>query len=217
MRRMWTGVGVALTLATGAVVWAVTTHSDPASNDAVLDHANGKRLAADALLESGLLQVRHQEIPHAKATFKRVLALDPKNKFAWYNLGVLAQNEGREADAHHAYDAALKTDSSYTSALFNKALLLETGDPDTALNLLRRAVAADPKASTAYFHIGETLARKGLDKQARAAYRQAVELDPSLHPHVPQAFGGSAAPGPAPDETTETTETNKSTESTENS
>ncbi|MFE5856145.1 tetratricopeptide repeat protein [Streptomyces sp. NPDC056500] len=214
MRRMWTGAGVALTLATGAVVWAVTTHSDPASNDAVLDHANGKMLAADALLESGLLQVRHQDIPNAKATFRRVLALDPKNKFAWYNLGVLAQNEGRQADAHHAYDAALKTDSSYTSALFNKALLLETGDPDAALNLLRRAVAADPKASTAYFHIGETLARKGLDKQARAAYRQAVELDPSLRSHVPQAFGGSVAPDHAPDESTEATE---NTETTENS
>lgn len=207
---MWTGVGVALTLATGAVVWAVTTHADPTSNDAVLDHANGKMLAADALLESGLLQIRHQDIPNAKVTFKRVLALDPKNKFAWYNLGVLAQNEGRQADAHHAYDTALKTDSSYTSALFNKALLLETGDPDAALNLLRRAVAADPKASTAHFHIGETLARKGLDKQARAAYHQAVELDPSLHSHVPEAFGGSAAPYRAPDESTETTETTES-------
>ncbi|WP_285366332.1 tetratricopeptide repeat protein [Streptomyces albipurpureus] len=30
----------------------------------------------------------------------QVLALDPKSKFAWYNLGVLAQNEGRPGDAH---------------------------------------------------------------------------------------------------------------------
>ncbi|MEU5398046.1 tetratricopeptide repeat protein [Streptomyces sp. NPDC005963] len=204
MRRMWTGVGVAVALAAGAVVWVVTaTHSTPASNHDAFDNANGNRLRVDALLESGLLLVRHQDIPNAEITFKQVLALDPKNKFAWYNLGVLAQNEGRPGDAHKAYDAALKTDASYTSALFNKALLLEKSDPDAALKLLRRAVVANPKASTAYFHIGETLAREGRGEQARDAYRQAVELDSALRSHVPQAFRESVASSTSPDESTE--------------
>ncbi|MCM2389714.1 tetratricopeptide repeat protein [Streptomyces albipurpureus] len=203
MRRIWTGVGAALALAAGAVVWAVVTPSDPASNDTAFDNVNNDRLKTDALLESGLLLVRYQDIPNAKATFERVLTLDPKNKFAWYNLGVLAQNEGRRADARKAYDAALKTDSSYTSALFNKALLLKTSDPDEALRLLRRAVIVDPKASTAYFHIGETLAGKGQDKQAREAYRHAVELNASLRSQVPESFQESVDRSPAPNEDTE--------------
>ncbi|GLF93290.1 tetratricopeptide repeat protein [Streptomyces yaizuensis] len=200
---MWTGVGAALALAAGAVVWGAMTYADPASDDAAPGRVKNDRLRTDALLHSGLLQVRHQDIPNAKATFRRVLALDPENKFAWYNLGVLAQNEGHRADAHHAYDAALKSDASYTSALFNKALLLETSDPDAALTLLRRAVAADPKASTAHFHIGATLARKGRDEQARDAYRRAVGLDPSLRPRVPEAYRDSVAPSPSSDESTE--------------
>ncbi|MER7045425.1 tetratricopeptide repeat protein [Streptomyces jumonjinensis] len=208
------GAGAALTLAAGAVVWAVMTHSNPPSSDAAFDNVNNNRLKTDALLESGLLQARYQDIPNAKATFKRVLTLDPKNKLAWYNLGVLAQNEGHRADAHKAYDAALKTDPSYTSALFNKALLLKTDDPDGALKLLRRAVAADPKAATAYFHIGETLARKGRDEQARDAYRQAVELNSSLRSQVPESYRESVASGRSSNESTEADE---STEDAANS
>ncbi|MQS36005.1 tetratricopeptide repeat protein [Streptomyces katsurahamanus] len=209
------GAGAALTLAAGAVVWAVMTHSNPTSNDAAFDNVNNNRLKTEALLESGLLQARYQDIPNAKATFKRVLALDPKNKLAWYNLGVLAQNEGHRADAHKSYDAALKTDPSYTSALFNKALLLKTDDPDKALTLLRRAVAADPKAATAFFHIGETLARKGRDEQARDAYRQAVELNSSLRSQVPESYRESAAHGSSPDGSTEAGENTEADENTE--
>ncbi|WP_425608568.1 hypothetical protein [Streptomyces albipurpureus] len=71
---------------------------------------------------------------------------------------------------------------------------------------MRRAVVVvDPKASTAYFHIGETLARKGRGEQAREAYRQAVELDSALRSHVPQAFRESVASSTSPDESTEAT------------
>ncbi|AZK96992.1 MULTISPECIES: tetratricopeptide repeat protein [Streptomyces] len=187
MRSIWMAVGAALTLVVGGLVWAVMTHAGPAAEGAAADGVNSE-IRTDALLESGLLHFRHRDLPQAKAAFEHVLALDPENKLAWYNLGVLAQDQGRRSDAHRAYDAALKADSAYPSALFNKALLLKASDPDKALGLLRRAVAADPKASTAHFHIGEILARKGREDEARNAYHRAVGLDPALRSQVPAAF-----------------------------
>ncbi|MEU8586837.1 tetratricopeptide repeat protein [Streptomyces sp. NPDC048664] len=200
MNRLWTGVGVALALAAGGLTWALMGQSDSddaATSDNAHLHAG---LKADALLQSGLLQVQYQDYADAKATFHQVLAVDPGSKLAWYNLGVIAQKENREGDARKAYDAALKSDPRFTSALFNKALMLEKGEPDEALRLLRRAVAVNPKASTAYFHIGRTLAAQGHDKQAGDAYRHAVEIDPGLRPQVPEPFADSlpASHSPAP-------------------
>ncbi|MGX2996784.1 tetratricopeptide repeat protein [Streptomyces sp. JNUCC 64] len=200
MRRIWAGVGAAVLVGAGAAGWAVATHTDllpggtgtASATSHAFDNVDNAGRKTDALLESGLLQLRYQDLRTAKATFERVLELDPGNKLAWYNLGVLAQQENRRADALKAYDAALKTDPAYTSALFNKALLLEADDPGEALALLRRAVRADPKASTAHFHIGAALARQGRDAQARDAYRRAVELDTSLRPHVPEPFRPAA-------------------------
>ncbi|MEE1668820.1 tetratricopeptide repeat protein [Streptomyces sp. NPDC003631] len=200
MKRLWTGVGAAVAVAAGTATWAIM--SQPAkAPEAKSDDAPRTALKADALMQAGLLQVQYQDFDGAKATFERVLKLDPHNKLAWYNMGVVAEREGRRADALKAYDSALKADSSFTSALFNKALLLKKSDPDRALELLQRAVSVNPKASTAYFQIGETMAIKGLDKKAQDAYQHAVDLDPSLRSQVPKPFKDSVEAG---SESTET-------------
>ncbi|MER5492831.1 tetratricopeptide repeat protein [Streptomyces sp. NPDC002490] len=192
---------MAVALAGGAGAWAVATQTEPAAPEAAaFDNVNDDRVKVNALLESGLVQARYQDVPRAKATFEHVLELDPANTLAWYNLGVLAQGGGHRADALKAYDAALKTDAAYPPALFNKALLLEDDRPEEALKLLRRAVAADPRASTAHFHIGGALAREGDEEGAGDAYRRAVELDPALRSHVPESFRDALAPAPSPEE-----------------
>jgi Tfp pilus assembly protein PilF len=187
VRRFWTSTGAALVLAVGAVAWAAITMSGPAPDNDPAAADRGAPKAA-ALLDAGLTQARHQDFTRAKSTFERVLEVDPGNAIAWYNLGVLAQGEGRRDDALAAYGAALKSDAAHSSALFNMALLLETSDPDKALALLRRAVSANPRASTAQFHIGAVLARQGHEEQAVDAYRRAVTIDPSLRSQVPERF-----------------------------
>ncbi|WP_373429286.1 tetratricopeptide repeat protein [Streptomyces sp. V4I23] len=120
------------------------------------------------------------------------------SEHAWYNLGVLAQQDGRTADARAAYDKALRIDPSFTSALFNQALLLKSSEPDRALTLLKRAVAANPKAATAHLHIGNILAKKDRDEEAEASFRRAVAADSSLHSQLPESFKDSVSPSPSP-------------------
>lgn len=183
-------------VAVGVTAWAVLSQptANPESEGKSATHAASE---AQALVQAGLVQSQYQDFSGAARTFRRALELDPDNKLAWYNLGVIAQRDGRTADAREAYDKALKIDPTYASALFNEAVLLESSDPDQAVALLKRAVAADPKASTAYLHLGRALAKKGRDDEAEDAFRRAVAIDPELHSLVPESFQDSVSPSPS--------------------
>jgi Flp pilus assembly protein TadD len=194
-RRLWAGLGAAAAAATGVALWAIESQSAAPESEAV--SVTRKTLQANALLQAGILQQgKYQDSKGAARTYRRVLELDPGNKLAWYNLGVIARQDGRTADARAAYDKALKIDPSFGSALYNQAMLLESSEPDRALGLLKRAVAANPKASTAHLQLGHILAKKDRDDEAEAAYRRAVAVDPSLHVHVPEPFQDSVSPSP---------------------
>lgn len=194
--RLWTGLGASVAVAAGAVTWAVMSH--PATTpDGKSENAPLTPLTAHALLQAGHVQAQHQDFDGAEATFERVLQMEPGNKLAWYNIGVVAARDGRPADARKAYDRALKIDPSFTSALFNQAVLLKASDPDRSITLLKRAITLNPQASTAHFQLGDTLASKGRDNQARDAYRRAVAADPSLHSQVPKKFRDSTRPSPS--------------------
>jgi len=196
-RRLWAGLGAAAVIAGGAGVWAVQFRPDATPHSGSDSASAGKAQRVDVLLQTGLVQSRYQDRKGAESTFRRVLELDSRNKTAWYNLGVLAHHEGRAAEARNAYDKALKIDPRFTSALFNEAVLLESSEPDRSVQLLRRAIAVNPKASTAHLRLGLALAKKDQDEKARDAFRRAVALDPSLHSQVPEPFKDSASPSPS--------------------
>ncbi|MET9584632.1 tetratricopeptide repeat protein [Streptomyces sp. NPDC006539] len=193
---MWTGLAAATVVAAGAAVWAVL--SQPATtSDSEAKSAARAASEAQTLLSAGLMQSQYQDFSGAATTFKRVVALDPRNKIAWYNLGVIAQRRGKKADARAAYDKALKIDPLFDSALFNEALLLKSSEPDRSIKLLKRVVAHNSKASTAYLHLGEALAKKGRDDEAQDAFGRAVAVDPKLLSLVPEPFQDSASPSPS--------------------
>ncbi|MFD7256206.1 tetratricopeptide repeat protein [Streptomyces sp. NPDC059874] len=151
---------------------------------------------AQELLQRGIDQGENKDFSGATSSFRQVLDLDPANKHAWYNLGVIAQHDHRTADARAAYDHALKVDPDFGSALYNKAILLESSDPDQAIAIYRRIVSADPKAATAYLRLGQALAKKGRDGEAEDAFSFAVHADPSLRQLVPEQFRDSTSATP---------------------
>ena len=73
----------------------------------------------------------------------------------------------------------------YTDAVVNEGLLnevgydlLEQGKSDLALAVFKLNVAEHPQSGNAYDSLGEGYARAGDKKQATAAYKKALELDP---------------------------------------
>jgi Flp pilus assembly protein TadD len=197
-RRLWAGlalVAVAVTVGLQLMArdpWAIlTARSGSAAATAT---TNSK---VDALLQAGIKQVQLNDLGGAAKTYRKVLEVDPDNKRAWYNLGVIAQRDGKKTEARTAYDKALKSDPNFSPALYNKAILLEPSDTDQAIGILQRIVAANPKASTAYLHLGQNLAKKDRDSEAKAAFGRAVRLDPSLGTYIPERFRAALSAGPS--------------------
>ncbi|MEV0409800.1 tetratricopeptide repeat protein [Streptomyces sp. NPDC050448] len=179
----------------GVAVWAIQFHSG-AAPESENSSATLKTQEANALLQGALVQENQHDPKGAARTYRRVVELDPRNKLAWYNLGVIAQQDGETADALASYDKALKIDPSFTSALFNEAILLKPTEPDRAVGLLKRAIAADPQAATAHLQLGHILAGKGRTDEAGGEFRRAVVADPSLRSQVPDEFRDFASPSP---------------------
>ncbi|THA38000.1 tetratricopeptide repeat protein [Streptomyces sp. A1547] len=194
-RRWWAGIAGVAAACTGVAVWAVQSHST-AAPESKSPSVNLKTQEANALLQGALVQESRHDSEGAARTLRRAVGLDPRNKLAWYNLGVIAQQDGKRADALASYDKALKIDPSFTSALFNEAILLKPAEPDRAAGLLKRAIAADPKAATAHLQLGYILADQGRSDEAGGAFRRAVAADPSLRPQVPEQFREFANPSP---------------------
>ena len=141
---------------------------------------SGRAGAVNTLLEQGIAQAKAKQLSQAATTFEDVLAVAPTNKYALYNLGVIDQERRDLAGAVARYNQALEADQTYTPAMYNKALILETRHPNASLALYRRIVKLNPRASTAYLHMAVVYARGGRLAQARDARARAIALDPGL-------------------------------------
>ncbi|MEU8017400.1 tetratricopeptide repeat protein [Micromonospora parva] len=183
-------------LACGAVLLAGTAACSDDSKDRPA--ASNPSAAADKqtpapqtpaeLLQQGVQQGQAGQADQAKETFQKVLALQADNKFAWFNLGYLAQSRGLASEAVANYDKVLEIDGSYRPAMFNKAILLEGEKPDEALALYRKIVDADKAASTAYLRLGLMLDKRNDQKGAKAAFTSAVTVDGKLASAVPAKY-----------------------------
>ncbi|MGR6972397.1 tetratricopeptide repeat protein [Streptomyces cynarae] len=155
-----------------------------------------KAVEANQLMQAAFKKQSHNDLPGASRAYRRVLELDPHNKFAWYSLGTVAQQMSNTAEARVAYEKALKIDPSFMSALFSEAVLLKSSDPDRAVGLLKRAVADYPKAASVRMQLGLLLAENHRDDEAKEQFSRAVAANPSLLSGVPERFRDSVRPSP---------------------
>ncbi|GAB3962938.1 tetratricopeptide repeat protein [Plantactinospora veratri] len=161
--------------------------SDSSNSDEANGTTNTGTAPAD-LLKLGVEQGQAGNLDAAKATFEKVLAGEANNKFAWFNLGYIAQSRNQADEAISNYDKALEADANYKPALYNKAIALESKAPTTSMDIYRKIVSIDSKASTAYLRLGLLLSQSGDDAEARAAFKVAIRLDKGLAPAVPTEY-----------------------------
>ena len=154
--------------------------SDAASSSHSATSAGSTANSAAALINQGIAEANAKQYQQAKTTFRDVLVLSPKNKFAWYNLGLLAQVQNKAADALVDYSRAISIDPKYTPAMYNKAILLERTNLRSALALYQQITSINPKAATAYLREGFVYQRLGDKSGAKQARARAVALDSRL-------------------------------------
>jgi len=89
--------------------------------------------AADSL-NRGLTAHTAGRLDEAVTAYFETLSKDPKNKFAFYNLGQIAQSQNRLPAAEAYYRLALEQDAGMASALFNLAIVrTSVGAPQDAI------------------------------------------------------------------------------------
>jgi tetratricopeptide (TPR) repeat protein len=150
------------------------------------DSGAGHGSEADQKLTAALQAHAEGRLDEAIDLYQEVLTLDPENKFAFYNLGVIEQTRSRLDGAAAYYMEALNVDPVFEPALFNLAIVRsQQGSQDEAISLYQQVIQANPSDAGAHLNLGFLLLQNGQGRQGRAELRQAVQLDPSLESRIP--------------------------------
>lgn len=152
----------------------------------------------DQTLASALQAHAEGNLEQAVDLYERVLVLDPQNKFAYYNLGLIDQTQGRIDAAAADYVQAIGIDPAFTPALFNLAIIrADQGATDEAIELYREVLEVDAENAGAHLNLGFLLIEQGQRREGRAELATAVQLDPSLESRIPEGLvvvGGATGP-----------------------
>lgn len=151
--------------------------------------------AADVAFKKG-------RFAQAETLYFKALDKDPRNKFAHFNLGILAQREDRIEDAMYYYNRALSADADFLPALYNKASLQEVlGRTADAAATYRRLLKTSPSHAPSRFNLGILLYSKlGDQQQGRREISEALKLNPALTSQLDPKLAGEITPPnkPAP-------------------
>lgn len=116
--------------------------------------------------------------PEAIEAFKEAVKAKPGDENALFLLALSYQEFNYFDEALETYNEVLAINPSNTQALFNMGYisLVEKQQADEAINLFQQAVIIDPDFYEAVYNLGRAYEEKQLYDDARAQYRQALEL-----------------------------------------
>ena len=176
---------VLVIVATAAVACSSSSHPTATASSTSSPAGKGAPASLTAsqvtsLLQSGLTQADKKNWSAATTTFKKVLAINPSNVYANYDLGWIAQSTGNSTKAIAYYNKAIAANAAYTSAMYNEAILLESAHPQQAIAMYKKIVSINPKASSAYLRLALVQAEQGDTSAAKANDAKAVKIDPAL-------------------------------------
>jgi tetratricopeptide (TPR) repeat protein len=143
--------------------------------------------------EMFLRAVRLEENPDtvadAKATYQRILDLQPTHAAAAINLGTISYNERDFDGAELLYRRATESDPDYALAFFDLGNVLdELHRLDDAVGAYERALKLVPQYADAHYNLALALERQGEPRRALRHWRAYVQLDPagpwSTHAHA---------------------------------
>jgi tetratricopeptide (TPR) repeat protein len=150
--------------------------------------------AANRLFSAGLQAQTHGQPALAANDYLRSVQIDPDNKVAWYDLGLIQQGAGNNGEAEIYYERSSAFDPHYVPPLYNLATLVAPRSPATAVKLYKKVIAIEPKLAQAHLDLGFALQAIGQRAQGNAQISEAVRLDPSLSSRAPSS-ATTTAPG----------------------
>ncbi len=136
------------------------------------------------------------QLAEAEATYRQILAHQPRHVEALHMLGILAAQTGRPDVAVELIGRAVATRPDYVEAQSNLGNALQaSGHLEEAVVAYRQALRLEPGSAGIHNNLGGALQRLGRADDAIAAYREAIRLKadyPEAHSnlaHILQARG----------------------------
>ncbi len=153
---------------------------------------------AQSELNAGIKAQKAGKLDDAIKDYHAVLAIEPHNPYAFFDLGVIEQNAGRLDNAEADYREAIQISPKFVQALFNLATVrAKRGDNADAAKLYRDVIALAPNDAAAHLNLGFALRATGDTKNSNAELQKAVDLDPALATRIPKGYLGTPTPTPA--------------------
>lgn len=145
-------------------------------------HAAGQTLAAGAgspLLDLALQHHMAGRLEDADTLYRQVLENDPSQTVALHLHGVIAHQQGRNAEAVETISRALALEPDYVEAHSNLGLALQAlGRLDEARSSFTCAIELNPQHFEAYNNLGNLFKVEGDMENARDSYEKAIGLKP---------------------------------------
>lgn len=193
-------VALLIALASVTVFTACSSKTDYAASGPC-DSSSAKELSEDEtnqvnqLLSDGMAKQNAGAYDEAMDSYEKVLAIDCRNKAAYYDMGLLAQVKQNTSDAERYYGYAIQIDPTYSPALYNWAIIKhDAGDVQGAISFYKTAVQADPNFAAAHLNLGFALQEVGQVDEGQASLDTAVQLDPSLASRIPAPVQPTVTP-----------------------
>jgi tetratricopeptide (TPR) repeat protein len=159
---------------------------------------DGEGEQADEILQQGLQAQAAGDLNSAVDAYLRVIQLDPQNKFAYYNLGVIEQGRGELQAAEGHYRTTLGLDPDFVPALFNLAILRTEAGAEEAVSLYEHLIEVDPSHAAAHLNLGFLLIEQGQERRGQKELEEAVRLDPSLEGRINPETSGEVSVSDSP-------------------
>jgi tetratricopeptide (TPR) repeat protein len=142
--------------------------------------AGQQQAQIDALWAQGKQLSKNEDYKGAEAIWRQVIALDPQNSSAYYNLGMSLIYQDRYTDAEAVFRKAIELNPRYAHAQLELGITLEALQRYAeAVASLQLATQLDPENSEAEYRLGYVLMDEVRFAEAEAAFRKSIELNPN--------------------------------------
>jgi tetratricopeptide (TPR) repeat protein len=138
----------------------------------------------DQDLTAGIAAQNAGNYAAATQDYNKVLASDPQNATALYDLGDVDQLQNLLPAAKTEYLQALAIDPNFLSAMYNLATIEANGSPNDARVLYEEIIKLSPRYADAHFNLGYVLIALGQQRAGLNQINIGVRLDPSLASRV---------------------------------
>ena len=141
------------------------------------------------MLTYGVAFFQHGFLDQAERSFQQVIASQPDNADAYYNLGTLYLRQNAPRQAKENLEQSVKLRPNYPEAWNNLGMLAaQQGNNEAAIRNFQQSLQLRPTYSTALLNLGNVYRRQGNFAEAETLLQRALESEPA-NPEVNYSLG----------------------------